>query len=119
MLKAFKYRLYPDDSQARLLRQHAGCCRYVFNMGLEYRRKAYRRRGESRGYGDTVRLLNIMKKEKPWLREAYSQSLQSALRNLDTAYVNFFRDPGHFGYPNFKRKTSVQSIQYPHRHDLH
>ena len=113
MLKAFKYRLYPDDSQARLLRQHAGCCRYVFNMGLEYRRKAYRRRGESRGYGDTVRLLNIMKKEKPWLREAYSQSLQSALRNLDTAYVNFFRDPGHFGYPNFKRKTSVQSIQYP------
>ena len=113
MLKAFKYRLYPDDSQARLLRQHAGCCRYVFNMGLEYRRKAYGRRGESRGYGDTVRLLNIMKKEKPWLREAYSQSLQSALRNLDTAYVNFFRDPGHFGYPNFKRKTSVQSIQYP------
>ena len=54
-----------------------------------------------------------MKKEKPWLCEAYSQSLQSALRNLDTAYVNFFRDPGHFGYPNFKRKTSVQSIQYP------
>ena len=32
MLKAFKYRLYPDSSQAKVLRQHAGCCRYVFNM---------------------------------------------------------------------------------------
>ena len=113
MLKAFKYRLYPDNSQAKVLRQHAGCCRYVFNMGLEYRKKAYKRRGESRGYGDTVRLLNIMKKEKPWIAEAYSQSLQSSLRNLDVSFINFFRDPEHFGYPKFKKKSGRQSLQYP------
>ncbi len=82
-------------------------------MGLEYRKKAYKRRGESRGYGDTVRLLNIMKKEKPWIGEAYSQSLQSSLRNLDVSFINFLRDPEHFGYPKFKKKSGRQSLQYP------
>ena len=113
MVKAYQFRLRPTDSQASLFRQHAGCCRHVFNQGLEFRKKAYERRGESKGYGDTVGLLNILKKEKPWLGEAYSQSLQSALRNLDAAYTNFFNNPGKVGYPKFKRKDGRQNLQYP------
>lgn len=96
-----------------LFRQAAGAARYVYNKGLEYRSKAYRRRGESMGFCDTNSLLNILKKAKPWLKEPYSQSLQMALRNLDTAFTNFFRDPGQFGYPRFKKKGGKESIQYP------
>ena len=38
-----------------------------------------------------------------------------ALRNLDTAFINFFRDPANVGYPKFKKKTSAQSLQYPQK----
>ena len=52
------------------------------------------------------------KEELLWLKEAHSQVLQQVLRNLDTAYNNFFakRAKRH----NFKKKhVAKQSIQYP------
>lgn len=48
-----------------------------------------------------------MKKAHPWLSEADSTALQSAVRDLDTAYQNFFRRVKHGekpGYPKFKSK---------------
>ena len=113
MVKAYRYRLYPDDEQQALLCQHSGVIRYVYNKGLEYRSKAYKRRGESINYCGTNNLLNILKKSKPWLKEPYSQSLQMALRNLDAAFTNFFRAPDRFGYPRFRKKGGKERIQYP------
>lgn len=113
MVKAYRYRLHPDEEQIALFRRAAGAVRYVYNKGLEYRSKAYRRRGKSIGFCDTNNLLNVLKKAKPWLKETYSQSLQMALRNLDAAFTNFFRDSGQFGYPNFKKKGGRNTIQYP------
>ena len=115
MIKAYHFRLYPTLSQIPLLASSFGAVRYVYNMALSYRSKAYKRRKESISYYDSVKLLNILKKAKPWLRDAYSQSLQMALRNLDTAFTNFFRDPASVGYPKFKKKTSAQSLQYPQK----
>lgn len=113
MVKAYRYRLHPDEEQLALLRRAAGSVRYVYNQGLEYRIKAYKRRGESMNYHDTRKLLNKLKKAKPWLRETYSQSLQMALRNLDSAFTNFFHNPNQFGYPNFKKKGGRNTVQYP------
>lgn len=115
MIKAYHFRLYPTLSQIPLLASSFGAVRYVYNTALSYRSKAYKRRKESISYYDSVKLLNILKKAKPWLRDAYSQSLQMALRNLDTAFTNFFRDPASVGYPKFKKKTSAQSLQYPQK----
>jgi putative transposase len=47
------------------------------------------------------------------LRQADSQVLQEALRNLGRAYVNFFVKRAE--YPKFKSKHSKQSIRYPQR----
>lgn len=115
MIKVYHFRLYPTLSQIPLLASSFGAVRYVYNTALSYRSKAYKRRKESISYYDSVKLLNILKKAKPWLRDAYSQSLQMALRNLDTAFTNFFRDPANVGYPKFKKKTSAQSLQYPQK----
>ena len=115
MIKAYRFRLYPTLSQIPLLASSFGTVRYVYNTALSYRSKAYKRRKESINYYDSVKLLNILKKAKPWLKDAYSQSLQMALRNLDTAFINFFRDPANVGYPKFKKKTSAQSLQYPQK----
>jgi len=63
-----------------------GCCRFVYNWALNLKITAYKERKETLG---NVELTNLMKSELKaeyeWLTEVNSQSLQSALRNLDTA----------------------------------
>ena len=51
------------------------------------------------------------KEETEWLKETYSQCLQSSVINLGIAYKNFFEKRG--GYPRFKSRYGKQSLQYP------
>lgn len=113
MLESYRYRLYPDNNQKLELEQDFGSVRFVSNKALEFRSKAYRRRGESKNFHDTRKLLNILKANKPWLKNTYSQCFHTALMNLDTAFRNFFRDPEHFHYPHFKSRKGKQSLQFP------
>ena len=100
MLRAYKYRIYPTDEQKVLFAKTFGCCRFVYNWALNMKITAYKERKETLG---NVYLTNLMKKELKaeyeWLTEVNSQSLQSALRNLDTAYTNFFRNTKAVGFP--------------------
>lgn len=52
-----------------------------------------------------------MKKDYPWLKDAYSQCLQVVALNLSSAYKNFFEKRA--GLPSFKTKQGRQSISYP------
>ena len=45
--------------------------------------------------------------------EISSQSLQSALRNPDTAYTDFFRNTHAVGFPRFKSRKDRQSFLCP------
>jgi putative transposase len=58
-------------------------------------------------------MLPAMKKnpETEWLKEAGSQSLQSALEHLDIAFNNFFSKRSK--YPKFKSRNSKQSYTIP------
>lgn len=94
MLRAYKYRIYPTGEQKVLFAKTFGCCRFVYNWALNLKITAYKERKETLG---NVSLTNLMKSElkaeHEWLSEVNSQSLQSALRNLDTAYSNFSVTP--------------------------
>jgi len=46
-----------------------------------------------------------------WLKEVNSQMLQQSLKNLETAYGNFFRKKSKF--PKFKKKSNNQSFRVP------
>ena len=113
MLRAYKYRIYPTDDQKVLLAKTFGCCRFVYNWALNLKKAAYEERKETLG---NVYLTNLMKSELKaeyeWLLEVNSQSLQSSLRNLDTAYANFFRDK-KVGFPHFKSRKNRQSFLCP------
>ena len=113
MLRAYKYRIYPTDDQKVLLAKTFGCCRFVYNWALNLKKAAYEERKETLG---NVYLTNLMKSELKtefeWLFEVNSQSLQSSLRNLDTAYANFFRDK-KVGFPRFKSRKNRQSFLCP------
>ena len=40
MIKAFKYRIYPTEEQKVLMSKHFGHCRWVYNWGLDTKRKS-------------------------------------------------------------------------------
>lgn len=111
MLKAYKYRLYPNEEQQIQMAKTFGCVRFVYNRLLDARIKAYKRRGESLNCNKCNVVLNKIKIGFPWLKEVNSQSLQMANLNLDTAYNSFFK--GKSDFPNFKNKSSKQSFQCP------
>ena len=106
--KAFKFRVYPNDEQRTLIHQTFGCSRFVFNRFLNKRIELYETEGKSTTYVNQAKELTTLKKELTWLKDVDSVSLQSALKNLDTAFKNFFSKRAKF--PRFKsRKNNVKS----------
>ena len=111
--KAYKFRLEPNDEQKVLLAKHFGCTRFVYNHFLSERKAQYDETHKSDNYYAQAKKLTELKKdeEHAWLNEINSQTLQHALRHLETAYVNFFR--GNAKFPNFKSKKSKNSFSVP------
>ena len=113
MLLAYKYRIYPTKEDKILLAKHFGCCRFLYNYFLTYRKSEYEQ-GNKVSYYITQKELTKMKakEEYSWLNEVASQSLQMSIQQLDDAYKKFFRQQG--GYPNYKSKhNSTQSCSFP------
>ena len=111
--RAYKLRLYPSREQAELLAKHFGCTRFVYNHFLNQRKEQYRLTGKSDNYYAQARSLTELKKQEAtaWLKEINSQSLQFALRSLETAYTNFFQKRAKF--PSFKSKHAKNSFTVP------
>ena len=113
MLLAYKYRIYPTKTDKILLAKHFGCCRFLYNHFLSYRKNEYEK-GNKVSYLITQKELTKMKTQDQysWLNEVSSQSLQMAIQQLDDAYKKFFRKEG--GYPKYKSKhSSAQSCSFP------
>ena len=114
MLRAYKYRIYPTEEQKVLFAKTFGCCRFVYNWALNLKIEAYKQDKKSVAHKEVQnRMVNELKKENQWLTEVNSQALLSSIRNLDTAYKNFFRDTHAVGFPKFKSRKSKQSFQCP------
>lgn len=113
IFKSFKFRIYPNKEQEILFAKHFGACRFVFNHYLNKRKETYLEDKKSLNYYDNANDLTKLKKDDNyiWLKEINSQSLQSSLRNLDTAYGKFFRKQSKF--PRFKSKYDRQSFKIP------
>ncbi len=112
MLKAYKYRIYPNKKQERHLLKSFGCCRYIYNKALNYKIEVYSKEKKSVSCFDLIG--GILKEEKQkhdWLIEPYSQCLQMSIKNLDNAFTKFFKEKK--GFPKFKKKSNKQSISYP------
>lgn len=112
---SYRFRIYPTDEQKELMAKTFGCCRYVFNRFLNRRKTTYKETGKGLSYNACSKELTSLKNELPWLKEVDATALQASLRNLDTAYKNFFtgRKTGHrVGYPQFKaKKRDVPSFK--------
>ncbi|WP_405141817.1 transposase [Sphaerisporangium sp. NBC_01403] len=109
----YNYRLYPDESQRQLLARTFGCARVVWNDALAARRAARKAGLPYIGDAEIQRLVLTAAKKTPeraWLREVSSVVLQQSVRDLNTAYKNFFdsvsgrRKGPKMGLPVFKSR---------------
>jgi len=113
MLKAYKYRIYPNKEQQKLMEKHFGSVRHVYNWGLEQKNKHYKKTKKNLSRFELQdQLVASKKRDKPWLTEVNSQALLAALLNLDQAFTHFFQ--GRTKFPRFKKKYGGwQSYQCP------
>lgn len=111
MEKAFKYRIYPNREQRILLAKTFGCTRFVYNHYLAKRKDAYEKDGITLSYSACAKDLVSLKKEYEWLKEVDSIALQSSVKNLDTAYINFFRKKRNILDSNRRRHIVIRIQQ--------
>ena len=113
IFRTYKFELQPTQEQKVLLGKHFGCIRYIYNYFLNEKKEQYQADKKSDNYYAQAATLTVLKKkdETVWLKEVNSQSLQFALRSLDTAYLNFFR--GNAKFPNFKSKKKKNTFTVP------
>ena len=103
MNKGVKFRIYPNKEQQNLINQTLGCCRLIYNMGLDMRNKAFEN-GEKVNYSKTSAMLTELKRndEFSFLRDVEAVALQQSLRDLDKGFINFFQKRAR--HPRFKSK---------------
>lgn len=113
----YKFRLLPTKEQEKRLAQHFGCVRWTYNHFLDRRVKFYLQAKEqdlekkSLNYNDDAKELTKVKQEFDWLNDVNSQSLQHALKHLDSGFNRFYKKLGKF--PRFKKRHAKQSFRVP------
>ena len=112
--KAFKFEIMPNGEQIRKMKQFCGCARFVFNRALAWQKERYEQDNNHKfSYTKIANLLPQWKKELIWLKECHSQVLQQSLKDLESAFKNFFQQRTDF--PKFKRRGEKDSFRYPQR----
>ncbi|MER7049113.1 RNA-guided endonuclease TnpB family protein [Streptomyces jumonjinensis] len=116
----YSFRLYPNGPQRGALARAFGCARVVYNDALRAREAARSAGLPFPKTGDLSKLLITKAKKteaRAWLGEVSAVVLQQSLRDLDTAYRNFFdglkgRRP-RMGAPRFKSKRdNRQAVRF-------
>jgi putative transposase len=90
-----------------------GCSRWWYNYALNLCNQTYKETGKGLNRSAINAYLPKLKQEEEtsWLKDCYSQVLQSATLNLTKAFKNFFEKRAK--YPRFKSYHGKQSCQYP------
>jgi putative transposase len=115
VVKGYKTEIDPTPEQYMLLCQCAGASRFAYNYGLFRKQEARKARLPMPTAIDLQKELTARKHDDlPWLLPLSKWIVQNALRDLDTAFKNFFKKctlkkqdkhKGKCGYPKYKSKN--------------
>ena len=111
MLKAYKFRLYPNESQKQFFNQCIGNARFVYNHCLGLRKDLWKNEKKSISINELSRHITDLKRypEYEWLKNSDSIALQQSIRDLDTAFQRFFKKKAK--YPRFHSKHRKNSYR--------
>ena len=106
---SIRERLYPGRDAETALTRHCADTRFVWNLGLEQRNLWVRGRATRINAASQQRELAEARKET-WLASGSSSIQQAALRDLDRAFQNWWKNPRHFGRPTWRRAGVHESF---------
>ena len=108
MFNVLKVRIYPNKQQELASNKNLGCARFVWNYYLNKTNTQYQEIGKGMTYCQMAKDLTQLKKlsDYEWLAESTAATLQQALKNLESAFKNFFKKRAKF--PKFKSKYKTK-----------
>jgi putative transposase len=104
--KAYRFRMRPTKTQEVGLYRMAGARRFVYNWALSRRKDHYAEHAKGISARELSSELTVLKSkpETLWLKEADSQMLQQALRDVHRAFDAFFERRSRF--PRLRSKKA-------------
>lgn len=118
MLKAYKFRLYPNESQKQFFNQCIGNARFVYNHCLALKKELWENEKKYISINELSRHITDLKRypEYEWLKNSDSVALQQSLRDLDSAFQRFFKKQSKF--PKFHNKHRKNSYRTLNNHGI-
>jgi putative transposase len=114
-MRAYKYRLFPSPSQETNFLRVFNACRGLYNMVVAEHKYTWRMEKRSVTGAELEALGKRYRETFPYAQQVFSQTVQSVIKQVDTAYKNFFkrRKAGKKGgYPRFKSVNRFHSIEF-------
>ncbi len=121
VIKAYTFRIYPNNNQEVKLNRTLDTCRHLYNDALEERiqqSKINRLEREFQvfpwGKPEWIdyygQKRNLTATKTPYQKEVHSQVLQDVIKRVDRSFKNFFNG---FGYPRFQGRNRYNTFTYP------
>jgi len=117
MLKAYKFRLYPNKTTSERMQWVLDRCRELYNAALQERKEAYKYAGKSLSKFEQMRSVTEIKADiRLEYQDIGSHVLQDVIKRLGKAFDRFFQrvKVGETpGYPRFQGRNRYESFCYP------
>lgn len=126
IIKAYKYRIYPNKQQKEIIQKTLGCCRFVYNFCRGQQKKQedlwltvnemvqqgyFTKNNFKSNYfnaAESKKWIPELKQQFEWLKEVDSIALQASIEILGEAYEKYYAKKA--GKPKFKsKKNPIQS----------
>lgn len=105
MIISYNIQIYPNKTQAKIIRDTCNACKYVYNKYLHDRIEYYNETKKTLKWRDYRKVIHEMRKEEEyyWLKDNISaHALDESIHNVNRAFKNFFEKRANF--PEYKRK---------------
>jgi putative transposase len=112
MIVAHKIKLNPNAKQEKYFIQACNAARVVWNWALAEWQRQYKAGGKPSATKLDKQFNAIKHSQYSWVCQVSKSVAQGAIRDLGTAFKNFFKNPAHFGYPKFKKKGKCKESFY-------
>jgi putative transposase len=120
MRRAYKYRLFPNVTQARELSAMLESHRRLYNACLAQRKTTYETFSKSVKYSEQSAWFKLERGVNQYFARLNFSSAQATMRRLDKSFAAFFRrvKAGQCpGYPRFKSHDRFDTVEFPSNGD--
>ena len=118
MIQSYKVKLHPNKEQKALMFKSFGTARFAYNWALARQIDNRENGGKFISDGDLRKEFTQFKKLEgnEWIKEVNNNVAKQAIKDLCTAYKNFFK--GNAQFPKFKSKRKSKPSYYNDTHQI-